>query len=289
MVRLTRLCVSQVQQPLPPRVPSAPVLAPVAPPQMRPLREVARAHLAEHGAVLAWRRRVAAEHAAASERAEDEALTRYTRNASLLTAVFADDAHGAELAALAAGGSAAEDAAALREVLEEMKERYGDVHADDMETDGGPQPADLAPEAARGAAQAAARAAALQRFVATTQAAHVYPQARPARKLTCPCRADVAAQLAAAVAEYEAAVGVSLQVRLTLSVALLVFAGASAVHARGIGAHARCCLRVSTICVRCFRSEPLLTRHAMPFAAAACSGPHAASGGPGRRRRRCAR
>ena len=220
---------------------------------MRPLREVARAHLAEHGAVLAWRRRVASEHAAAAERAEDEALARYTRNAALLTAVFADDAHGGELAALAAGGSAAEDAAALRAALEELKARYGD-EAEPMDADGGPQPADAAPEAARGAAQAAARAAALQRFVAATQAAHVYPQARPSRAARYAFRADVAAQLAAAVADYEAAVGVSLQVRL-LSVVFLFLPshrGCARWRHRGACSAAACAARR---CARCFRSR----------------------------------
>jgi hypothetical protein len=120
-----------------------------------------------------------------------------------------------------------------------MKARYGD-DTESMEADGGPQPADLAPEAARGAAQAAARAAALQRFVATTQAAHVYPQARPSRAARYACRAhaDVASQLAAAVAEYEAAVGVSLQVRVG-PVAHLTSAVASATRARVIGPPAR--------------------------------------------------
>jgi hypothetical protein len=134
---------------------------------MRPLRDVLRAHVAEHGAVLTWRRRVGAEHAAAAERAEDEALTRYCRNAALLEAIFTE-APGAQLPYLAAGGSAAEDAAALAALRDDLEARYGSAAGGDAMDTGGEAHA-AADDVAQGAAAAETRAKALQRYLAATK------------------------------------------------------------------------------------------------------------------------
>ena len=132
---------------------------------MRPLRDVLRAHVAEHGAVLAWRRRVGAEHAAAAERSEDEALSRYCRNAELLGAIFTEAPHAPQLPYLAAGGSGAEDLAALAALRDELEARYGAAAAggDAMET------GEADGDAAQGVAAAETRMRALQRFLAATR------------------------------------------------------------------------------------------------------------------------
>ena len=131
---------------------------------MRPLRDVLRAHVAEHGAVLAWRRRVGAEHSAAAERSEDEALTRYCRNAELLGAIFTEAPHAPQLPYLAAGGSGADDLAALTALRDDLETRGAAIgDGDAMET--GEADADVA----QGVAAAEARTRALQRYLAATR------------------------------------------------------------------------------------------------------------------------
>jgi len=136
---------------------------------MRPLRDVLRAHVAEHGAVLMWRRRVGAEHAAAAERSEDEALTRYCRNAALLEAIFTETPD-AQLPYLAAGGSASEDRAALAALRDDLEARYGagaGAGGDAMDTGGEAHaPVD---DVAQGIAAAETRTKALQRYLAATK------------------------------------------------------------------------------------------------------------------------
>ncbi len=140
---------------------------------MRPLRDVVRQHVAEHAATLAWRRRVGAEHAAAAERTEDEALTRYLRNAALLNAVFADGDAATSADALLCG-SAAADAAEASALLAQLRERFGAQDAPDA---GGSA---LAPDEALAAEAAAARArtAAAEQFSAATATASTFEQAR---------------------------------------------------------------------------------------------------------------
>jgi hypothetical protein len=142
---------------------------------MKPLRDTVRAHVAEHGAVLAWQRRVGAEHAAEAQRGEDEALERYQRAAALLAAVFSEDAtslqsllappHDAP-AALAAARLAAAQAAA--------EAAAGGAGADVAAPDG---PAAPSPHAAA----AAAREAALSSFMERVGAAGSFAALAAAR------------------------------------------------------------------------------------------------------------
>lgn len=81
------------------------------------LPELVQRHVSEHGALLAWRRRVGAEHAAFATAAEDEAAARYAANTELLRPLAAatDEAGWRKLLA----GSTAADTAAATALLAE--------------------------------------------------------------------------------------------------------------------------------------------------------------------------